>query len=345
MSHTPHPGSSSHDNADNSPSQPELEQSLAGDESSHVDRSADADDPPVTPRRSVSLRTLQGDPAMLRADLVAIPYFATAGYLLLLVAREKRGKSTLARFLTKLLSRGGQFLGRWVDPRRVLYVALDESRRMVARSLTQLDADAGRTFVLSELTAGKQLEDIAEEIDAVRPTLVVIDALAAYTQGKLDENNATGVSAALLPLRKLAEEKEVAILMLHHSCKDRPESRGSTAIDASADQIIVMDLLDGDEIGRTFESRGRLEGGGRIALRMDPATGSYEVVDVPPDRKTEERGRDVASATRAMLDYLRANPGAGKTDVTARAGMNAKAARALFDDLVLEGTVLRTTRG
>ncbi len=78
-------------------------------------------------------------------------------------------------------------------------------------------------------------------------TLVVIDPLIAFLPGR-DENSATAIMAALLPLRRLTAAG-MAVLLLHHPRKGRGQdgqlSRGSGALTGHVDILIEWGWCNG----------------------------------------------------------------------------------------------------
>lgn len=78
-------------------------------------------------RGLLSVRDILADPELCRPLEYAVPRLACRGRSSMLWAREKMGKSTLARAAAAAKSTGSRFLGEDTDPGSVLYVALEEA--------------------------------------------------------------------------------------------------------------------------------------------------------------------------------------------------------------------------
>jgi hypothetical protein len=272
---------------------------------------------------------------------IVVPYLAAAGRLTLLVAREKVGKSTLARAAAAAVSKGCAFLGQPTQQGTVLWVVLEELLADVVFKMARFDADSESVFLLQPLLE-QRFEGLREEVAAVRPRLLVIDTLASYVEGEeIDENSSMAWTRILNQLRRLAEEYQVAVILLHHATKRDGTYRGSTAIGASVDQIVEMHEGEANSTVRVFRCRGRWDIAD-YSVRFDETSMSYEYAG--PMRETSDESVSVA-AKRRMRNWLAEHSGAGKTEVTAQAGCRAADARSLFDEMLHEGELEPEGRG
>lgn len=179
--------------------------------------------------------------------------------LSLLAAKPKAGKSFLALQLCLAVSTGDTFLGEETISGDVLYLSLEDNRsRLYSRSLAMGEDDSGESnidFMTVVPKAGSGLIEALEEwLDAVDdPRLIVIDTMAEILPGptgrKSEYQHATDV---LRPLQRLAAERNVAILLIHHTNKNQEapdvfdQITGTTGYAGVADTLMVIERVRGD---------------------------------------------------------------------------------------------------
>jgi hypothetical protein len=168
--------------------------------------------------------------------------------LTLLTSQWKLGKTTLLSLLLARRVAGGEFAGRPLTAGRTAVVSEEDYSHWRERG-RKLDF-GDRTWFLCRPFRSKPthqqwaalIDHLAERHARDGIDLVVIDPLAAFLPGR-DENNATLMLEALVPLYRLAA-LEVAILLLHHPRKGQTAegqaARGSGALTGFADVLIEM---------------------------------------------------------------------------------------------------------
>jgi hypothetical protein len=190
-----------------------------------------------------------------------------SGSLGMLGSRPKSGKSTLARCLSVAVASGVPFLNALeVEEGDVIYLALEENRRSVVRQFKTValkgfgmtEDEAKRVLSRISLICGQTPKDfqkrLSELVEAHKPVLIVVDTLIRLLKLQ-DGNSYAETSAGLEPLLHLAHDKNVTVLLLHHTKKsDSGDLLGSTGISASADVIITLGKKDGH---RTMTAEGR----------------------------------------------------------------------------------------
>lgn len=223
------------------------------------------------------LDELWGNDTIMRPPPSIVPRLAWAGRLTLIAAREKSGKSTLTGFMAAQVSQGREFLGAICEKGDVLVIGLEEFTGDTARRLRHFDADATRVYLVDRLIGDPQERphEVRTHVEAVKPALVILDSLSAYSAGYItDENNATQMTAVLKPLADLAHELNPAIVVLHHANKTSGKARGSTGIMAQAD--VVCEFFapeeDTDPTLRRMRSAGRVPVFPRWDFRFDGDT-------------------------------------------------------------------------
>jgi putative DNA primase/helicase len=99
---------------------------------------------------------------------------------------------------------------------RLAAAEADVRRVHVIRAVTELDSKHRRTFNLQRDL--HQLEKLIAKIGDV--VLVIIDPVSSYMGDRIDGNNMTSVRPVLELVADMAEQNEVAVLLIHHPPKD-----------------------------------------------------------------------------------------------------------------------------
>lgn len=165
----------------------------------------------------------------------------------LLSALWKAGKTTLLAHLLKALEEEGEFCGRPVLASRVLYVTEEHESKWAERR-DELGLTDHIDFIIRPFHQKPTmpewlvfLRDLRTSVQARPVDLLVFDVLSNLWPVR-DENDATQVQAALMPLHVVAED--VALLLVHHlrkgDGKEATGSRGSGALTAFVDTIIEL---------------------------------------------------------------------------------------------------------
>lgn len=223
------------------------------------------------------LDELWANNALMQPPPVVVPRLAWAGRSTLFAAREKAGKSTLTGYVTACVTNGAPFLD---DPCRqgdVLLIGLEEFIGDAARRLHHFGADATRVHVVDRFKGDprERFDQLAAHIHAVRPALVIVDSLAAYSIGLIQSaNDDSQMSAVMQPLTNIAHETGCALLIIHHARKSDGKARGSTAITAGTDVVVEMLIPDeqADPTLRRLSAVGRVPVPRSTDLRFDGDT-------------------------------------------------------------------------
>ncbi len=178
--------------------------------------------------------------------------------LTLLAARSKSGKSFLSHQLCLAISTGDPFLDIETEKGDVLYLALEDfPGRLYHRSLELEEGQSDEPDIdfLNEIPkAGEGLIETLEQwLDAVdHPRLIVIDTMAEIlpppSGRKTEYLHANDV---LRPIQRLAADRDIAIILVHHTNKNQEASdvfdkiNGTTAYAGVADTLLVMDHIRG----------------------------------------------------------------------------------------------------
>ncbi len=222
----------------------------------------------------------------------AVEHLLPEGSVGILGSRPKTGKSTFARCLAVAVASGELFLDELETVHGdVIYLALEENKRAVVRAFKMV---ALKGFGMDEARAREVLSHIglitgptpkdfpkklADLVEKHQPVLIIVDTLIRLL--KLQDSNAySETSAGLEPLLHMAHERNIAVLLLHHTKKsDQGELLGSTGIAASADVILTLGKKDGT---RTLVAEGRGVAFEPVTLSFHPDSLFYSM-GVPVD--------------------------------------------------------------
>lgn len=229
--------------------------------------------------------------------------------LTLLAGKPKLGKSYLMLDLGVAVARGGFVLDRKCIEGDVAYLALEDGLPRLQRRLRQIvtGRDWPRRLMLftdmSPLSEDglKQLRHWVRH--AAEPRLIIIDVFTKVRRvAPKHEGAYQGDYNAAGPLKALADETGVAIVVVHHLRKQTSEDdpldmvSGSTGLTGSADTIVVLDRK---AAGVTLYARGRDIEEVEWAVEFDTRTGRWSNRgDAKEVRMSEERRRVI----RALRD-------------------------------------------
>ena len=167
----------------------------------------------------------------------------------ILAGAPKIGKSWLALWLCLCIAQGQPLWNFAVTQGEVLYLSLEDSYRRIQSRLFDLTEDAPPTlhFAIMADTLKRGLEQQIEQFLAEHPTtkLVVIDTLQRVRSTGSDSNLYANDYQDIGLLKKLADKRHIAILLIHHLRKlhdDDPMNMisGSTGLSGAADSTFVL---------------------------------------------------------------------------------------------------------
>ena len=227
----------------------------------------------------------------------AVPKLIPEG-LTLLVGRPKMGKSWLALSLAIEVASGGKALGSIpVKQGKAVYFALeDNERRLQARCASLMnDRSIEEGQLLFSTTIDKfykkedkkpesngltQLENLIDEMgEELR--VIFIDTLALVTPKGKNENSYSDNYDYISDIQKLAIDKGIAIVLVHHTRKGQSETyalddvMGSTGLTAGADCIMMLKRTSGGNelfvTGRDVEEQ-------QLAIEHNNKTGLWKLI-------------------------------------------------------------------
>ena len=167
----------------------------------------------------------------------------------ILAGAPKIGKSWLALWLCLCVAQGQPLWNFAVTQGEVLYLSLEDSFQRIQTRLFDLTEDAPPTlhFAIMADTLKHGLEQQIEQFLMEHPTtkLVVIDTLQRVRGTGSDSNLYANDYQDIGLLKRLADRRHIAILLIHHLRKlhdDDPMNMisGSTGLSGAADSTFVL---------------------------------------------------------------------------------------------------------
>jgi hypothetical protein len=165
------------------------------------------------------------------------------GHLTMLVGAPGVGKSLLALAIAGAVAHEAPSIGGMpvVGGEVVLIDAENGERTLHERAhLVGLPPDRVRAGIAStfDLRDAAAVDGLRRGFGEQPPALLVLDSLASLAPG-LRENDAHDVAPVLDRLRRLAQDTDTAVLLLHHTRKGGDSYRGGTGIPAAVDVAAV----------------------------------------------------------------------------------------------------------
>ena len=231
-----------------------------------------------------------------------IPKMAWAGRTSLLAAEEKLGKSTLLTAAAAEVSRGGEFLGRSLEPGAVLWFA-EEHVGDVARRAADFGADPDRVTLAQWRT--DPVAEVVALAEKLEPRLLIVDTLADIARVVSPESgSASQWSRVVRPIVDVSRRVGCATVISHHARRVDGKYRDSSEIGAAVDVILEMHRRPGTV--RKFDFRGRY-GTGVFAVRLEG--NRYELLEDAPLIATGDEVirflEDIPGAsTQAVIDGI-----------------------------------------
>jgi hypothetical protein len=278
-----------------------------------------------------------------------VPDFVAQG-LSVWAGRPKAGKSWLALGISAAVAVGGRALGRIkVEAGDVLYLALEDNPRRLQRRLHQLLPNADKPARLHLATSCPRLDNgglaaIERWCRSVpNPRLVVVDVFnKVRTQRGSSESLYDADYRSVVPLKALADDLDLAVVIIHHTNKREDVSdpfdavSGTTGLTGAADTVLILAR---DGMGTTLYGRGRDIAEIEVALQFDQQTGQWLLLgDASTVRRTDER--------KTILDTLQsADEPLGPTAIADAADMKPGNVRRLIGKMLKADEIVKTGRG
>lgn len=230
----------------------------------------------------------------------AVPGLISEG-VTILAGGPKIGKSYLCTNIALAVASGGTVLGEIeVTPRRVLYIALEDTpRRLKSRMRKILQGHPEPDRLHFALTwprlDGTGLQDLRNSMEQHPDTgLIIIDTLVRIRSSKRTGSPYEADYNEIAALKSIADEYGISIIVVHHLRKTKAEDifdlvSGSTGLTAAADTVAIL-LRERSQADATLFVSGREVEDQELALRFEADSGSWVLLgEAAACRLSEER--------------------------------------------------------
>lgn len=233
----------------------------------------------------------------------------------------------------------------------VLVIDEESGDRRMKRRLGEVmrGHGAGPDLTLAYITlAGLNLRDNAQDIAALRavilktkPRLVIIDALIDVMAGG-DDSAAQDVHPVFQALRKIADEAQCFIIVIHHYNRSG-SFRGSSAIQGAVDVLLGMERLGEGGPVKIESVKTRDAEPFKFSARMNFGEGIF---NLSPCNTEDAKMEHFSRSESYVMRYLESHGATSKSDIMAHADTcSDNAARLAIYSLVKRGKVERTDSG
>jgi hypothetical protein len=281
-----------------------------------------------------------------------LPGYITEG-LTLIAGKPKIGKSWMTFDLAIAATADRYTLGT-LKPTQgdILYLALEDNRRRLKSRMGKLLQSQTAQWPprLEFATDWKRLDeggldDIKAWCDEVaNPTAVIIDTLEKIRPIQTGKTNAYSADyAAITGLQKIAGQRHIAIIAVHHLRKmdaDDPFDTvsGTLGLTGAADTIIVLRRHAG---GVTLHARGRDIEEAETALQFNKSDCKWKILGAAPEvYRSQERGAVLAALETAGAEGLAVPEIMAATRSVGRGAMDT-----LLFKMKEDGEIMRVKRG
>lgn len=280
-----------------------------------------------------------------------VPTLVPTG-LTLLAGKPKMGKSWLAMELGLAVATGGTLMVRIECPRAgVLYLALEDSvRRFQTRLSALLQGKPAPANLFGHVEWPRMDKSGLERLDAfllahADVRLVIVDTLAKVrTPSNASANAYAEDYAALAGLKRLADTRGVAMIVIHHLRKMRSEDpfeeiSGTNGLTGAADTIMVLARKRNSTeavlhvTGRDLEEK-------QLSLSFHTEPVGWELVgDVPGEPACSEPREAILAALSSAAEGLTPK------QVARLVGRNESSVRYLLRAMLRDGQISQEASG
>ena len=117
------------------------------------------------------------------------------------------------------------------------------------------------------------MAELIEFVKAQEIKLIVFDTQRKATRG-LEENSATDMSVALSNAQKLAMEANAAVIVIHHTTRDKDHARGTTAWHDDTDATLLQALTGPSEGAIVIQKHKSEEAGTTYPIKVQKVSGT-----------------------------------------------------------------------
>jgi len=257
--------------------------------------------------RVLTLREWEGKLSTIAQREWLVKGLLQPGWLLVLSARPKVGKSIVAANMATALAGGTPFLNAPTIQSAVLYIDLERFRETIGRFKDLGALESPNIFAPSERIGADMLGALRNLIQQVkehtdRNVVVFIDTLGDFVRPalrllKASLNDYDAISDVLQAVRDMAQETGSAFVFVHHTRKARSDLPGevdllgSTAITAKFDVLVHLTRADARTLSLVAE--GNVISKTTASFTIDKESLQLQVCDPPAKTKAEQAAREI----------------------------------------------------
>jgi hypothetical protein len=269
--------------------------------------------------------------------------------LTLIAGRPKIGKSWLMLNAALGISLGETVLGMRCAKGSVLYLALEDNQRRLQDRLKLTLCGRSAPAELDFATTCPPLDQGGLAAikgwcaTAHNPRLIIIDVFGRVRQR--DKPNSRLYEAdyeSIVPLKKLADDLKLAVLVVHHSRKQAADEdpfdaiSGTTGLSAAADALLILDR---GRSGVTLYGRGRDVEEFTLALSFDAKSGAWHALgDAEEARRSNERNQIIKVVQEASVPI-------GPKEIAERSNVSHDSVKHLVLKMVVAGQLTKVSSG
>lgn len=250
--------------------------------------------------------------------------------ILLLAGRPKCGKSTISRNLARSVASGSTFLGRGCKAGPVIWAGLEETSGDLREAMEAMNATSLPIYSRIEGFHNDQEEWLRSAVEQIRPALVVIDTIGAFSN-LVNINDYSEVQKATRIFLELRNRYGTSFCLNHHTNK-MGGVLGATYFEGVADMTVVMTRNDdGTRFVKTLGHRGTSTVGfDSLTVTLDPDTSLIDAAE--PKAITDRR-----IAEQRLLDLTSDGEARTREELARAAGRRVRVGRDAIDSLVSQG--------
>lgn len=241
-----------------------------------------------------------------------------------LAAKSKMYKSWLCLQLAIAVAKGQMLLGKKTTKSDVLYIDLENDKRLSRERLIKLldgEEAPSNLFIINDVPTmengfSSALENFLEEHSGIHLIIIDVFTIIKYTK-KTNQSDYETDYKSISELKKIAEKYEASIVLVAHSRKmidpTDPFSNimGSTAMMGASDQAIVIHKENRSDKEATISITGRTVEAEDFKAEFDKETCKWKLlgsVEDYEDKKKEEAYRS-DPIVKTIKKAIRANGG------------------------------------
>lgn len=172
---------------------------------------------------------------------------AAAGEVTILFGPAGIGKSLLCLAMAHCVGRGRDLAGLKCKQGHAVYLDAENGEYEVHRRVRALsDSPKGLSiYDAGGLHLVEDIETIGHVVEEKGASLLVLDSMRALLPGS-EENDSGEMAEALASCKVLAQQQDVAVVIIHHTKKDGETYRGSGAIKDQCSIMFEFNRVNGD---------------------------------------------------------------------------------------------------